>query len=170
MRQSRGSFSCGCFIFFSSWYDLILFVFVVSVVRDWICESWVFCQLLKMGKISVWIYIKSSCSCDSFTYFYFYFQEVSGQQILGGFALWLLGSLSYCVSRVAFKGGFTCPSLCESAFNGQSLSLFRLRHILHKAVLSLFFDRIFLMHVRFFWAKSHSLCQHWTTNLALFFF
>lgn len=125
-----------------------------------------------MGKVSVWIYIKNSCSCDSFTFSYFiYFQELSDQQMFGGFALWLLGSLSYCVSRVAFKGDYVCPS-CESAFSGQSLSLFRLRCILHKEdeILSLFFDGIFLMHVRFFWAQSHSLCQHWTTTLALLFF
>lgn len=73
-----------------------------------------------------------------------------------------------------------CPSLCLRAlhplfwaFSGQiEFICRRLRCILHKEYVapSLFFDWIFLMHARLFWAKSHLLCQHWTCNLAILFF
>lgn len=86
------------------------------------------------------------------TYFlnFICFQDVSDQQIFGGFAL--SRYLSCCVSRAAFKGGFICPSQCESAFSGQSLSLFRrLRCIPHKQdVVSLFLTGFFKCMQGFF--------------------
>lgn len=125
-----------------------------------------------MGKVSVWIHIKNSYSCYSFTFFIsFAFKMFQTSRYLEDLHFHFLVAFHAVFPELHLKVA-SFVHHCVSAFSGQSLSLFkRLRCLLHKEdVASLYSDRIFLMHARFFWAKSHLLCQHWTTNLALFFF
>lgn len=65
-----------------------------------------------MGKVKCLnIHLKFLFMLLIYFFNFIYFQEVSDLQIFGGFALPLLGILSYCFSRVVFKGGLICQSM-----------------------------------------------------------